>query len=268
MPALAQKSEPSAPSEQPESRALSDLRGMAMLMPSAQMEVALAEYSDRRRTFRDWLLTQLREGVHYGYPPGCEPRGNVKPKQWTNKPSLYKAGADFMCDLMGVRDEYEADNAAWEQLGKREGTFVFACRLFSRSGVLIGEGRGAFADGQKKMGVNAALKMAKKCAKVDAVINSWGLSDLFTQDIEDQGDSQPQRRTGRQSSTASKTHVEELIAGWKEIRRGDSAAFGAWAQSVCGVASESARKVEAWTDDAIEAGWRDLNGGGEDAFSV
>lgn len=259
------------PSEQPESRALSDLRGMAMLMPSAQMEVALTEYSDRRKTFRDWLLTQLREGIHYGYPPGCEPRGNVDPKKWTNKPSLYKAGADFMCDLMGVRDEYEADNAAWEQLGRREGTFVFACRLFSRSGTLIGEGRGAFADGQKKMGVNAALKMAKKCAKVDAVINSWGLSDLFTQDVEDQ-DSTPRQRTraNKPTATASPTHFQELKDGFKSIRGGGADEFRQWSDKVCGVAATMALRPDAWTDNAIEAGWRDLNGGGEDvdAFSV
>lgn len=257
------------PSEQPESRALSDLRGMAMLMPSEQMSVALAEYKDRRQTFRKWLLEQLRQGVHYGYPPGCEPRGNVRPEQWTNKPSLYKAGADFMCDLMGVRDEYEADTAAWEQLGKRDGTFVMACRLVSRkTGEVIGEGRGAFADGQKKMGANAALKMAKKCAKVDAVINSWGLSDLFTQDVED-GDATPRpRRSSKPTASASPTHFNELKDGFKSIRGGGAEEFRQWADSVCGVAASMALKPDAWTDEAIEAGWRDLNGGGEDAFSV
>ena len=32
---------------------------------------------------------------------------------------------------------------------------------------------------------NASIKMAQKAAKVDAVLNGWGLSDLFTQDLED-----------------------------------------------------------------------------------
>ena len=243
---------------------------MAMLMPSAQMEVALAEYKDRRQTFRRWLLEQLREGIHYGYPPGCEPKGNAKPAQWTHKPSLYKAGADFMCDLMGVRDEYDADRAAWEQLGSKEGTVVYCCRLISRkTGELVGEGRGAFVSGNKGMKENAALKMAKKCAKVDAVINSWGLSDLFTQDIED-ADHQPQR-TKPNKPTATATHVQELKDGWKSIRRGSAAEYAAWCESVCGVPASRALRIEAWTDDAIEAGWRDLNGGGsggEEGFSV
>lgn len=263
------RSEQNSPSEQPESRALSDLRHMMMGMPSEQMTVALAEYKDRRTTFRRWLLEQLRQGIHYGYPPGCEPRGKANPEQWTHKPSLYKAGADFMCDLMGVRDEYEADRAAWEQLGSKEGTVVYCCRLVSRkTGELVGEGRGAFVSGNKGMKENAALKMAKKCAKVDAVINSWGLSDLFTQDIED--DDKPRQRTtaNKPTATASASHVQELKDGWKQHRGGNQDAYCQWAESVCGVPASRALRIEAWTDDAIEAGWRDLNGGGEDAFSV
>jgi hypothetical protein len=188
-----------------------DMRAGLMTLPREQMAVVAGEYIDRRRAFRDWLKSQLVQGVHFGYPPGLEPKfdsdGNmiqkswdkklnegkggykttlVAPSSWTAKPSLYKAGADFICDLLVARDEYEADMNGWEQLGKPKETFVYACRLYSRAnGELIGEGRGVRSVGQKGGDANNAIKMAKKSAKVDAVLNAYGLSDLFTQDTED-----------------------------------------------------------------------------------
>ncbi|TXH09887.1 MAG: hypothetical protein E6R04_07025 [Spirochaetes bacterium] len=181
--------------------ALSDLRAAAMSVSSETMRVGLYEYTDRRDTFRKWLLSQLIPGVHYGIPPGCEPKfddsGNlliwmkggsraVGKDQWQHKPSLYQAGADFVIDLMNLRSEFNADLGAWEMLGKPQGKMVYKCQLFSRAtGELIGEGIGARTIGDKGGDLNNGVKMACKCAKVAAVINSYGLSDLFTQDIED-----------------------------------------------------------------------------------
>lgn len=186
------------------SKALADLREQALAVPVEVMRVGLAEYQERRDAFREWLLSQLKEGLHYGYPPGCEPRkndrgqqidrkGNVVPEsQWRFKQCLYKAGADFLCDLMAVRDEYEPDAVAWQQSGGQAGTFVTRCRLFSRkTGVLLGEGRGLGRTGDEQLGANSALKKSQKRAKVDAAMNTWGLSDLFVQDTEDARDEVP-----------------------------------------------------------------------------
>lgn len=178
-----------------------DLRHAMMTLPVEQQSLVLAEYVERRTHFRKFLLSQLKEGVHYGFPPGCEPKskeaGGVvyyavwmrggeqwfPETQWKPKPPLYAAGADFICDLLGVRAVFAADVAAWTQLGSRAGSFVISCHLFSRAtSELIGEGRGCRSEGDKKGDANNAIKMAEKSAKVDAVINSYGLRDLFTQD--------------------------------------------------------------------------------------
>lgn len=186
---------------EPRQGALVDLRQYAMSLPVDRMLAGLDEYKARRRAFRKALLSMLIEGVHYGFPPGTEPKldedGNawvwsgkkqkevlVKKEQWRHKASFYKAGADFVCDVLGVRDEYKADVEAWQQAGSKPGTFVFACYLMSRStGELLGEGRGARR--VDKDDENKAVKMAKKSAKVDAVLNTYGLADLFTQDLEE-----------------------------------------------------------------------------------
>ncbi len=202
-----------------------DVRSLVIQADVDTQNAVLAEYVARRQNFRDWLMEQLTLGVHYGTPPGCEPKvddnGNYgvwngkrncmmwyPPEQWTPTPSLYKAGADFICDLMQVVDVYEADMAAWEQLGKPKETFVFTCRLFpkgaeQRPETLVGEGRGVRRAGQKGGDANNAIKMAKKCAKVDAVLNGFGLADLFTQDLEDMPAANPPETPKQRPNTAA-----------------------------------------------------------------
>lgn len=180
----------------PGARALTDLRSHALSLDSESMRLALADYQERRETFREWLLSQLVEGVHYGYPPGCEPKYNddgqllqktnsgwkvADPKQWTPKQSLYKAGADFIVDLMGVLPVYDTDLTTWTQCGSPPLLVCYVCRLTAKDGSVVGEGRGAH-QGKNVGDANRALKMAKKCSKVDAVLDAYGLSDLFTQD--------------------------------------------------------------------------------------
>lgn len=163
------------------------------MLPVETMRPMLDEYVDRRKAFRDWLLSQLVQGVHYGVPPGCEPDARIDPLQWKAKPSLYKAGADFVCDLLQMDPKFSPDVDAWKMLGAKEGTVVMKCELVSRAenpffrrkaGEVLGEGRGAGVVGPKKRDGNGAIKIAQKSAKIDAVINAMGLSDLFTQDVE------------------------------------------------------------------------------------
>jgi hypothetical protein len=179
---------------------VADLRHAMMTLPVDQQVTFLAEFKARRDHFRKWLMEQLVPGVHYGIPPGCEPKsktidgvvhyGNWNKKknaydwhpesQWKPKPSLYAGGADFVCDLLGLRDEYESDAVSWQQMGSKPGTAVQKCLLKSRAtGELIGEGIGAYSN---QSDANNAIKMAAKCAKVGAIINAYGLRDLFTQD--------------------------------------------------------------------------------------
>lgn len=216
-----------APSNVPvqaEHTELVDLRQGMMSLPPERMQAALSQYVERRDTFRDWLLSQLKQGIHYGYVPGTEPKfdgeGNlissrwdkksngyvttkIHPKSWHSKPGLYKAGAEFIVDLMGIRAEYSPDQVGWQQLGAIAGNFVIKCKLFSRaSNEVIGEGIGARKVGQKGGDENNAIKMASKSAMVAAVINAYGLSDLFTQDTED--DKPPPHENPEESKSAPK----------------------------------------------------------------
>lgn len=244
--------------------------GAVSLLPVQQMKTVLAEYDDRRAAFRQWLLSQLEKGVHYGVVPGTEPKqdsagnyvdfkGNIiRRDQWRpEKPSLYKAGADFLCDLLMLDPTFSPDLEAWKMLGAKEGTVVICCRLLCRGdspffpgrekGEVIGEGRGAGVVGDKKRDANAALKVAQKSSKVDAVINALGLSDLFTQDREDPPpkpapDSDPKQpavptraERAAQTTTVNATALNELFAAWRERAgkpKGTLDEFVLWAADV------------------------------------
>lgn len=269
--------------------ALADLRAHAIAVPVERMQAALAEYAERRQAFRDWLLEQLVEGLHYGYVPGTEPRfdsnGNtvgkrwnvrekrydetvVSPKSWRAKRCLYKAGAEFVVDLMNVRAEYAADVPAWQQLGGEPGNFVIKCKLVSRAnGAAIGEGIGARKVGTKGGDENNAVKMAQKAALVAAVLNSYGLSDLFTQDQDnpppkhdnpphDEAPKTPPRNKRAEDDKRKKAvgAIKSRWLGENPEPTGDlnivRTKFNAWAQKV--IQREfNPDKLGEWNDDDI-----------------
>lgn len=206
----------------------SDLRHKMMTLAVDDQNRVLAEYVDRRNNFRRWLREQFEEGLHYGFPPGCEPK-QTNPRQWQAKPSLYAAGADLLCDLLAVRCEYSADIEAWQQLGSKPGHFVVACRLYSRAtNQLVGEGRGVRREGQKGGDANNALKMAQKSAKVDAVLNTYGLRDLYGQDLDvpvqpphdnpdENADAPKAEPRAKREQAVTREQCGALLAAWKQL---------------------------------------------------
>lgn len=173
--------------------------GVGML-PVEKQKVLLDEYDKRRKFFLKWLFSHLKEGIHYGFPPGCETtydtEGNainkrngsiIKPTQWLAKPSLYKSGAKLLIDLMKLKPQYSNDLDAWKMAGEPKGSIIRKCTLvIPPENTILGEGTGAFEVGNKSMNTNAAIKMADKSAEVAAVLNGLPIvGELFTQDIEE-----------------------------------------------------------------------------------
>lgn len=240
--------------QSPPTHPLADLRHAAMSLPLEEIAGLLASYTERRQAFRDWLLSQLVEGVHFGVAPGCEPKSNPDPRQWKHKPGLYKAGAEFVCDLMNVRAEYEADLAASQQMGELKVDakvepkrfFVYKCRLISRqTGEALGEGTGARQLWEKKGDVNNSVKMAQKNAMVAAVLNTYGLSDLFTQDAPEpplyenptqQPDAPRASPRGQRAGKVQATDVDAVVKQWKAYLspEGTKAQFGDWVRKTTG----------------------------------
>jgi len=153
----------------------------------------------------------LKNGQDYGEVPG------------TNKPTLLKPGGEKICMLFGLNPEYEFLQTT-EDYDKEFFSYNIRCTLF-RNGQAVAQGVGSCNSKEKKYRfinvdevpenyigyqeeitdkygrtrfkinnmdicslVNTILKMAKKRAFIDAVLQVASLSEVFTQDLEDMKD--------------------------------------------------------------------------------
>ncbi len=98
--------------------------------------------------------------------------------------SMAKGGAEKIASIFGWTATFEKDKDAIEAFNNTPGIICFVCNLQKDDGV-IGQGRGAALLAKNNGDPNKTLKMAQKSAFIDAVIRASGLSDFFTQDLED-----------------------------------------------------------------------------------
>ena len=133
-------------------------------------------FDDEMNRFID---TVLIAGVDYGIIPHC------------NKPSLLKSGAEKILNYMGLIARTEIVNRVEDY---NIGFFSYEAKVYliDYNGVVKGEGvgitntrEGKYAKSNGYSVQNVVLKMAKKRALVDAVLNVGNLSARFTQDVED-----------------------------------------------------------------------------------
>lgn len=153
----------------------------------------------------------LKDGQDYGEVPG------------TNKPTLLKPGGEKICMLFGLNPEYEFLQTT-EDYDKEFFSYNIKCTLF-KNGQAVAQGVGSCNSKEKKYRfinvdeipesyigyselitdkygrtkykinnpdvcsvVNTILKMAKKRAFIDSVLQVASLSEVFTQDLEDMKD--------------------------------------------------------------------------------
>lgn len=98
--------------------------------------------------------------------------------------SLAKGGAEKLASIYNLTATFERDDASMTAFSSIKDMIAYICNLY-RGDRVVGQGRGAAVLSKNQGDVNRSLKMAQKSAFIDAVIRSTGLSDIFTQDIED-----------------------------------------------------------------------------------
>jgi hypothetical protein len=128
-----------------------------------------------------------------------------------DKPTLLKPGAERLCISFGVGITYEivekeidhdrvnVYDTKYKQGQRSVGLYRYVVKAILKrrdTGEWVGDGLGACSTMESKYisrprdCENTALKMAEKRALVAAVLNTFGLSDRFTQDVEEIRESQ------------------------------------------------------------------------------
>jgi hypothetical protein len=165
--------------------------------PVEMFTQALDRREVNRKALLKWIESNLQHGVDYGQihvvgRDKCQYAKNGRQQDCPNKyhwskPSLWKPGAEKICGMMGIiprfpnLDEYEK---AVLQGGDIK-LVILKCELHTPSGFIAAEGSGARRVDQDKGDINKSLKMAEKSAHIDATLRIAGLSEIFTQDLED-----------------------------------------------------------------------------------
>src|SRR5262249_15651198 len=178
---------------------VSDLvaEGLVLGNPDA-LAAQLDQFSKARELFVDWLFNRLDAGIDYMLihrkvgprnnktpcPQAGDARGSVCPT-CGGKATLCKPGSEKICGLLQLRPRFRRDVESWEMLGGEAGLVTLVCEVVTPAGVVVAEGRGARHRDQDMGDVNKTLKMAQKSAQTDAVLRCAGLSEIFTQDLED-----------------------------------------------------------------------------------
>jgi hypothetical protein len=104
-----------------------------------------------------------------------------------SKPVLFKPGAEKITGMLGMTVCYPSlpayEQAALSQITVT--TIVLRCELRDAHGHVVAEGIGARNVNQDYGDVNKTFKMVEKSALIDATLRLAGLSEMFTQDLED-----------------------------------------------------------------------------------
>lgn len=109
------------------------------------------------------------------------------------KKSMAKGGAEKIGSIFNWQAAFKKDTESLDMFGDAvKGTVAFICTL-TKDQSFIGEGRGASMLSKNGGDPNKTIKMAQKSAFIDAVLRASGLSDFFTQDLEDMN-IQPQQQ--------------------------------------------------------------------------
>ena len=167
----------------------------------AEFRGALARRGENRGALIEWVRAALVDGTDYG----AIKRSNGS----MTKPSLRKPGAEKICGMLGVIPTFPTLKD-YEQLalqGIPIDQIILRCHLLSAAGDVLADGVGARSLKQDSGDLNKALKMACKSAHIDATLRMAGLSEIFTQDLEDmpkeQFDGQQESRPAPQQRRAA-----------------------------------------------------------------
>lgn len=147
---------------------------------------------ERRKILKEFVQSQMLEGVDYGIIPG------------TKTQSLYKPGAEKLAQLFGVGVRISSKDKEID-LHQNFAMFSYTMEAYHlRTGTVIAQCEGSTNSHEKKWKtryaagakeetpigdiMNTLMKMAQKRGYVGVIIQATGASDFYTQDIDDAED--------------------------------------------------------------------------------
>lgn len=160
------------------------------LTSSSILKLQIKEETEKRKLMTQFISDHLVDGVDFGKihivsRAKCPDYYNCKNSNHFSKNTLFKSGSEKFMSLLHLRATFRKDIDTWGMFGSTNGTICYICELTGPNGLVVGEGRGA-ATLQEEQTANKVVKLAAKRAQMDAILRTGGLSDYFTQDLDDE----------------------------------------------------------------------------------
>lgn len=166
-------------------------------LPADHFSAGLERRKQNRHLLMEWLRTALVDGVDFGRihvvsKERCQLAKQGRIKECTDpshlsKAALFKSGAEKITGMLGMTVHFPSlpdyEKAVISQTVIT--TILMRCELRDAQGRIVAEGVGARSLSQDYGDLNKSLKMVEKSAHIDATLRLAGLSEVFTQDIED-----------------------------------------------------------------------------------
>ena len=171
-------------------------------LPADVFRAGLDRRKENRAAMMEWVRSALVEGVDYGRihvvsRSKCPHGARCRNPAHFSKPSLFKPGAEKICGMLGVTIHYPtlSEYEAVALQGVALVHVILRCEIHDAAGNVVAAGVGARTLRQDNGDLNKSLKMAEKSAHIDATLRMAGLSEVFTQDLEDMVHGQNQEET-------------------------------------------------------------------------
>lgn len=186
--------------------AVTEIKPGALAASAGSGRMAVADIISHVAMVQEVMKAVMKPDIHYGVIPG------------TDKPTLYKQGAEVLCMAFRVSDTYSVEDLSTADMVRYRVTCTGRHQM---TGTVLGAGMGEASSGEEKykwrkawddefeatpdnlrrvkMGkyktkqvrteaadlANTILKMANKRAKIAMTINVTACGDMFGQDLED-----------------------------------------------------------------------------------
>jgi len=172
------------------------LSGTISTFPSSPLDVPAGTFESnlkRRQENHQKLIAWIRENLHPDIDYGrihidetCQYARSGVPYQCRDfshfsSLTLWKSGAEKIMHVLGLSahfpnlNQYEIACVHKSEITQ----VILTCQLKNQNARIVGEGAGARHLKQDDWNINKAVKMAMKCALVDAVIRVAGLTGIF-----------------------------------------------------------------------------------------
>jgi hypothetical protein len=168
-------------------------RAPGTMLTAEALTASLAAWSEHRAILARFIRQHLVEGTDYGklhIKKDCKQYKCTNPSH-LSKDTLFKSGGEKFCGLLRLRPTFRKDEDTWEMLGRPPGVICLVCQLLTPRGEVLGEGRGIRDVKKDGDDYNKAVKMTEKSACLDAILRTGGLSDVFTQDLDEGQEERP-----------------------------------------------------------------------------